>query len=324
MVILGERILHTAHEVKTARKAFARLLDFFDNPRHYPELHGLVKEIRRTNGQEAIFLSNGGSVEFISRSKGSGRGFSADVLMVDEAQELSVDANAALRPTIAASRNPQQTLPGTPPGPNANGEIFTRWRMAGLAGQDRRLCWMEWGCLPGVNLDDRAAWARGNPAAGIRLAWDTIADERSSLDDETFARERLGVWPDEDTSSTGLDHGRWTSLADPQVERGQAPVFAVATAPQHSWSAVAVAWNRPDGRSHVMLADYRQGTAGHGCPTGSPACVSSGAAPSASTPLPVAVSPGRSSRRSRSRPRRTTPLPTRSRPAASATATNRR
>lgn len=38
-------------------------------------------------------------------------------------------------------------------------------------------------------------------------------------------------------------------------------MFAVATAPDHSWSAVAVAWNRPDGRSQVMLADYRQGTA---------------------------------------------------------------
>jgi hypothetical protein len=29
MVVLGERFLHTAHEVKTAQKAFRRLLDFF-------------------------------------------------------------------------------------------------------------------------------------------------------------------------------------------------------------------------------------------------------------------------------------------------------
>ena len=61
MVLLGRRILHTAHEVKTCRKAFSRLLEFFDNERQYPELRALVREIRRTNGQEAIVLRNGGS-----------------------------------------------------------------------------------------------------------------------------------------------------------------------------------------------------------------------------------------------------------------------
>ena len=74
MIALGERILHTAHEVKTARKAFLRLCSFFENEREYPELAALVKEIRKTNGQEAIVLRNGGSVEFIARSKSSGNG----------------------------------------------------------------------------------------------------------------------------------------------------------------------------------------------------------------------------------------------------------
>src|SRR5690606_12832897 len=74
MVALGEKFLHTAHEVKTARKAFLRIASFFENERQYPELAALVKEIRKTNGQEAVVLTNGGQVEFIARSKGSGRG----------------------------------------------------------------------------------------------------------------------------------------------------------------------------------------------------------------------------------------------------------
>src|SRR4051812_10054200 len=76
MVMLGEKFLHTAHEVKTARKAFLRLAGFFENERQYPELAALVAPsgVRKTNGQEAIVLRNGGSVEFIARSKGSGRG----------------------------------------------------------------------------------------------------------------------------------------------------------------------------------------------------------------------------------------------------------
>ena len=53
MAVLGLRFLHTAHEVKTARKAFMRILSFFkDND----DLLALVKSTRETNGQEAIFL----------------------------------------------------------------------------------------------------------------------------------------------------------------------------------------------------------------------------------------------------------------------------
>src|SRR5881275_1576095 len=36
MVALGEKFLHTAHEVKTARKAFLRISSFFENERQYP------------------------------------------------------------------------------------------------------------------------------------------------------------------------------------------------------------------------------------------------------------------------------------------------
>lgn len=87
--ILGMKILHTAHEVKTCRKHFLRMKYYFENARKFPELAELVTYIRATNGQEAIVLKNGGSIEFIARSKSSGRGFTVDVLVCDEAQELT-------------------------------------------------------------------------------------------------------------------------------------------------------------------------------------------------------------------------------------------
>ena len=74
----GERILHTAHEVKTAQKHFRRLKHFFgqktnDPAAKFPELNALVESIRNVNGQEAIFLKNGGSIEIAARSKEIGR-----------------------------------------------------------------------------------------------------------------------------------------------------------------------------------------------------------------------------------------------------------
>lgn len=48
--VQGRRVLHTAHEVKTARRHFLRMQDYFDND-SYPELKAAVKTIRQTKGR---------------------------------------------------------------------------------------------------------------------------------------------------------------------------------------------------------------------------------------------------------------------------------
>ena len=73
----GWHVLHTAHRVKTAKKSFQRLCKYFTDDR-YPFMQQLVEKIRRTNGEEAIFLANGGSIEFIARTNGSARGCAAE------------------------------------------------------------------------------------------------------------------------------------------------------------------------------------------------------------------------------------------------------
>ncbi|MDO4919936.1 hypothetical protein [Kocuria sp.] len=236
MVILGLRVLHTAHEVKTARKAFLRILSFFENERQYPELAAMVKgSPRKTNGQEAIFLhapgcgrgencgcKGGGSVEFIARSKSSGRGFTVDVLICDEAQEYGDDAQAALLPTIssAPSGDPLQILLGTPPGPGMDGTVFTRLREGGLS-EATRTAWCEWSCKPGVEVGDRAEWFASNPSLGIRLNLSTVEDEFGAMSPETFARERLGVWDTGANGSAAFNFTQWQSLT------GEPPADAV-------------------------------------------------------------------------------------------------
>jgi phage terminase large subunit GpA-like protein len=69
----------------------------------FPELNAMVVEIRKTNGQEAIVLNNGGMIELGARTGGAGRGSSFDVLVVDEAQEYEEDEQEALKPTISAA-----------------------------------------------------------------------------------------------------------------------------------------------------------------------------------------------------------------------------
>lgn len=261
MVALGRKILHTAHEVKTARKAFLRLAGFFESARQWPELAALVSEVRRTNGQEAIVLTNGGSVEFIARSRGSGRGFTVDDLVCDEAQELGTEAYAALKPTISAapSGDPQTILTGTPPSPSMDGEIFGRLRENALSGKASRACWDEWRIDDGADPDDPEQWGKANPALGLRLMADVIQDERASMDDETFFRERGGRWAPVGSASGVIPRDSWDMCGDETSLAVDRFSLGIEVGPDQSSAAVVLAGARADGRWHVELDEHRKG-----------------------------------------------------------------
>ena len=261
IITLGEKWLHTAHEVKTARKAFLRLVSFFENERKYPELAELVESIRKANGQEAIFLKNGGSVEFVARSKSSGRGFTVDCLLLDECQEFSDEALEALLPTISASPlgNPQQIYTGTPPGPRSVGEVFTRLHDDGNLGKDKRLCWFEWGAPRDCDMDDPAMWAQANPGLGYRLDLDVIAAERASFDDDGFGRERLGIWDVPVTGTSGITGEMWAACGNPESVIITPPVLTIDVSP-NLWSAICVAGRNDQGMTHVEVPFFRAGT----------------------------------------------------------------
>lgn len=270
MVGRGEKILHTAHQVKTAQKHFRRLKHFFgskvDDPgAKFPELNALVREIRNVNGQEAIYLDNGGSVEIVARSQGSGRGFTVDVIVCDEAQDMGDDDQEALLSTSSASplRNPQWIYTGTPPGPKAVGEVFTRIRSEVLDGRPSRQCWHEWSCEQDVDPDDREAWATVNPGLESgRLQLAVIEGERANLSESGFKRERLGMWSTESRGGV-IPPEAWTDAKDP----GSTPVdrlaLGVEVAPDLAWASVALAGERADGSWHVAL-EANQDTHGAG------------------------------------------------------------
>jgi len=232
MVELGLKFLHTAHEVKTARKAFRRLKHFFgekanDPAAKFPELNALVREVRNTNGQEAIELHNGGSVEFIARSKGSGRGYTVDVLVLDEAQDLTDDQLEALQPTISAapSGDPVTIMMGTPPKDLTDlGEPFVRARNGAIKGTDKRIAWVEHSPRGHVEdmtpaeleafVRDRNNWVAAIPALGIRILVETVEAELSRFSARSFARERLNVWPKSGGGVlSAIPAARWSARA---------------------------------------------------------------------------------------------------------------
>ncbi|RLP70878.1 hypothetical protein D9V30_00115 [Mycetocola reblochoni] len=268
MVMQGRRILHTAHEVKTARKAFQRLASFFENERKYPELAELVKEVRRTNGQEAIVLLNGASVEFVARSRGSGRGYTVDDLFCDEAQELTDEQLEALLPTIAAapSQDPQIVFLGTPPGENAAGEVFARVRAEGVLGRDKRLAWDEWSIPDEMTVAEAVKRWRElapltNPALGFRLRMTTVEDELKAMSGEGFCRERLGRW-DSIAGNAAISWDAWNDSRGSQPVSDARTVFGVKFTVDGSGVALAAARRPVDGPVYVEA--IRQANLGEG------------------------------------------------------------
>ena len=200
LAVKGERILHTAHQVVTAKKSFRRLERIFNSKRH-PEIARLVRQIRYTNGEEAIELTNGGSIEFSSRSKNRARGFDGISLVVyDEAQELTDEQVEAITAVLSASATGTRQLiyTGTPPYPGCPGTVFRRLRQSALETPGAHDAWHEWsveGERPEkIALDDPALWALANPALGYRLTEEFTREERRTLSPDGFARERLGWW----------------------------------------------------------------------------------------------------------------------------------
>lgn len=272
-------ILHTAHEVKTCRKAFLRLKSFFEQPEKYPELAEKVKYIRATNGQESIQLwrydeygdkVDGGSIEFIARSKSSGRGFTVDDVICDEAQEMTDEQFEVLRSTNSAapSGNPQLIMTGTPTPPTSPGTVFGRTRRNAIEGNTKRTCWVEWSVDEIGDVRDLSRVEDTNPALGYRLQESVIDSELNSMEPDGFARERLGWWITAE-DKTLISDEEWAKLAigDDDVPIDDYPnkkAFGVKFTPDGMKVAVAVAILQPDGHVHVELVDngYRLASSG--------------------------------------------------------------
>jgi len=256
LLLFGEQtIVVSAHRQDAAREVFFRLVDLIESN---PALSERVDFIARSEMREYIRMATGQEVRFKARARGSGRGFSCDCLLLDEAQELSADAWSAILPTMSARPNPQVWLFGTPPTSENDGEVFGRFRDAGLVGRDSRLAYLEWSAEAGDDLDDPAVWARANPTYPARISHDAISAERSSMTDDQFAMERLGMWAGP-ASLQVIDAASWAEVADEQSVAVDQLSLAVDVSPDRDVASVALAGQRADGLWHIELHEQRNG-----------------------------------------------------------------
>lgn len=265
LFLLGEKlIIHSAQLFPTANESYLRMCRLIES---CPDLDKLVHKKRSGNNNVGIELKNGSRLLYMARGRDPGRGFSGDLVVLDEAYSLAPEMIGALIPALSARPNPQIWYASSTG--HEDSDVLLKARDRGLANEPG-IALFEWCADSGASLDDREQWYKANPALGIRLEEDYIELERRSMSDKEFARERLGLWADTQVNAP-IDEELWRSLcrcggiSHPECKKLGATseitsqvVLAVDASPDRAKATLAVAGYTADGRKQVeIVADGR-------------------------------------------------------------------
>lgn len=272
--VLGCRlVVHSAHEAMTAQKHFNRFRDLADQ---LPEIEKLLPRTKTrgfytANGKEHIRFANGAVLDFKTRTKNAGRGFSSDLVVLDEAFNLPPEAYGSLMYTLRARKNPQVWK--TSSAAHATSIVLHSDRARALEADpdDSRLLYVEWGNEPDCDPSDPETWLRSNPsvghtAPGFGLELQTFRNEYASAKQSPellaeFMREVCGV-PE-------TPHGEvepvipvttWDQLANEHSVPSNDPQWALAVSPNRDWASIGLAGRNAEGRLHVEWMHHRAGT----------------------------------------------------------------
>ena len=200
----GEHILYTAHRTDTAHAIWERLVDLV-------KAAGIeVTGEYRALGREHLFVETGGKIEFRTRTSKSGLGTGFDTVIIDEAQEYTIDQESALKYVVSSSKNPQTIFCGTPPTVTSAGTVFVKMREEVLAGKRKRAGWAEWSVDFQVDPNDKDYWYETNPSLGHILSEESVEDEITG-DDLDFNIQRLGYWVQYNQKSA-ITEKEWEAL----------------------------------------------------------------------------------------------------------------
>lgn len=273
----SELVIHSAHEFATATEAFLKMQDYLDSS---DELRREVRTINRSHGHEGFVFQSGQRLLYKTRTGSSARGFSCDLLILDEAMILKEAFMGALEYTLSGRSmqgNPQMWYAGSAvdQAVHEHGVVFARVRERGIAG-DPALAWFEWSAevtddagetisldlVDDEALSDLDAWAQANPGLGARISPEWVERELRSRAARTFAVERLGIgdWPSTEAGAHGpIGIREWDALADPESRITGSLAFAFDVTPDRRSASICAAGERPDGH-HVEVVDRRPGT----------------------------------------------------------------
>lgn len=300
MFVLQVRtVLGAAQDLDTAEEVWENALGMLEGD---PELAPLVSKagggaILRSNGRKEFVLPWGSRWKPKAASRKSGRGFTGDLVFLDELREhQSWAAWSALSKTTMARPNAQvwcfsnagdalsvvlrwlrlraHDLVGDPDGVVAAEDPAALLEAAqddpnvedaeqiGEALADDALGFFEWSAPPDAAREDRSAWAAANPSLGYgRLTERAIAAAAANEPRETFMPEVFCQWID-GAAKTIWPPGSWEATTVPfsRVAPGERTVLTLDVAFDASRAHVGIVGMNDEGVLHGGVIASRAGT----------------------------------------------------------------
>lgn len=273
--ILGYKVLWTDHNYSTTCEMLSRFRDMFgrrpaDPTAKHKAYNRRVTHVNNKTAQEAFEFKGGGVLAFSTRTKSAALGYSFDVVIYDEAQELTGEQVQAIAPTMSSgsAHNPQSVYLGTPTRAGSPAESFQEVRSDAWAGGDRAadLCWTEYGLDEVGDVADESRWLRANPSLGALANFAAIRmGMRSGMGELAFAQEYLGYWLPKvaDAVVSAKEWGKCLAPPPPEDTDMDRVCYGVKFSPDGSMVALAVAGRlERESLPHVELVEYAPASGG--------------------------------------------------------------
>lgn len=279
--IEGKRVLFSAHHGKTVRKMFKEIRNFIEETPDFAAMLKPKNGIYATAGSEGVYFVDeegkpAGLIEFQTRTNSAARGETYNIIIVDEAQELTAEQLEALKPTTIAAgeatavdSDPQMIYLGTPPNDKCVGTEFRRWHEEAHENKESGIWWLEWAIEDLPTTTDKATLLElvyeTNPAMGYRIKESTMLDVMDTMSIDGFARECLGWWKKTYSNLiTVINADDWQACEVDNPSRDGLLCYGVKFAPDGSQGTLAACYRHDDGTAFtyvVMTRDLSEGLA---------------------------------------------------------------
>lgn len=284
--LMGYKVLWTDHNYSTTCEMLDRFRNVFgarpnDGARGIKQFNRRLLSANSKTAQEDFKFKNGGVLAFSTRTKSAALGYSFDVVIFDEAQELTDEQVQAIMPTTTsgAKQNPQFLFLGTPTRAGSSATVFQDVREQALEGGDRAsdLCWLEYGLSEVGDVHDEERWYEANPSLGYHSNIMAIRSASNNMTELAFAQEYLGYWLPR-VANAVVSADEWGEcLIEPERARGidgrtaygikfsvdgSSVALSAAVRPEEGPVHVELVAIEPTSKGTGWLADWLQGRAG--------------------------------------------------------------
>jgi hypothetical protein len=263
LFVLNEQIVYSAQRWVTAESIFKRLKAIIERR---PSLQRrLAKDPTSSSSRAVIELKSGACVALGVRSGDLGRGLDRiDLVVFDEAYNLTEDEVASLAGSQLASPNSQTIYASTPPvyAKHPNCRVLADIRRLGKA-RHQDLYFAEWAAPEGMNRNDPEAWRLASPSYGViqkqRDVQRLHSKAASPLAKALFDADYLG-WGDYPIDAADVEpvipEGIWQAMINPSPRLLGPIAIAVDRSPDRKHWAIAAAQRTDDDRIHIELGPY--------------------------------------------------------------------